>query len=96
MAYAEAQEVEAQRESIREENKVRRKKGLPRIPVPRKTQASRKPVKRQSDTSATDEDAELTTDEEHHFVKSGKLKEKFTYEGRESSVLDRYRELRIS
>jgi hypothetical protein len=95
VAYAEAQEVEAQRESIREANKIRRKNGLPRIPVPRKTKASGKPVKRQSDTSATDEDAELTTDEEHHFIKSGRLKEKFTYEGRESLVLDRYRELRI-
>lgn len=95
MAYAEAQEVEAQRESIREENKVRRKKGLPRIPVPRNTKASRKPVKRQSDTSATDEDAELTTDHEHYNIKSGKVKEKFTYEGRESLTLDRYRELTV-
>ena len=87
MAYAQAQEVEAQRESIREANKVRRKRGLPRIPIPRKTKASGKAVKRHSDTSATDEDAELTSDEEHYFIKSGKVKEKFTYEGRELSNL---------
>jgi len=28
-------------------------------------------------------------------MKSGKLKEKFTYEGRESFILDRYRELTV-
>jgi len=94
VAYAQAQEVEAQRESIREANKIRRKEGLPRVPLPRRPKAARKAVKRDPDISATDEDAELTSDEEHHLIKSGNLKEKFTYEGRESSDdVDRNREL---
>lgn len=53
--------------------------------MPRKSKPVKK-VKRDPDISATDEDAELTTDEEHYFLKSGKLKEKFTYEGRQSPI----------
>lgn len=81
MDYAKAQEIEAQRESVREANKLRRELGLPRMPIPKKTKPTKK-IKRDPDTSATDEDAEMTTDEEHYFVMSGKVKEKFTYEGR--------------
>jgi hypothetical protein len=76
--------VEARRESIREANKIRRKQGLPRVPLPRRTKSvkPKKSLKRVSDTSATDEEAEITTDEEHYPIKTGHLKEKFAYEGR--------------
>jgi hypothetical protein len=93
VAYAQAQQVEAQRESIREENKKRRKEGLPRIAVPRKTRLDKKVVRRVTDTSATDESSEPSTDDDEFSARKAKVKDKFTYEGRESMPSVSHQEL---